>query len=363
LEQQSYAAMLRSLGFSAAMMAAACTLVAATSLRPILLRAAGGLLIALVCFELYGFDRDYVILMDSAPWKTLANQARAALPKDEEPYRITGFSVDPPLLPNRFLYARLPSTGGHENFVLERYSLFVERAVGIRPEWQTYLMIPNYTSIYDLLNVRYFFTPTDEPLLRPTDELIQDRVFEFRDRTYALYRNRTALPRALLVHQVEQVESVEAATVALEGVVNGTVQNDSVIEGTPEFPLSSDGAHERGLASAMVSDFGPGHVVIDLDCQAPAVLIYLGNYDPGWKATVDGHPARILPANVWMRAVSIPAGAKRVEMIYAPASFRRGVAIAVCAAILTMTGLLFPMLRPPVGKQLKPEVMRSPARP
>lgn len=346
LKQQSYRAMLHSVGWSAAVIAIACTVLVVVNSRPALRIVAGPLLISMLCFELYGFDRQYVVLMDSAPWKAIARQAQSALPKEEAPYRIAGFSLDPPLLPNRFLYTRLPSTGGHENFVLERYSIFVELIAGIEPEWQAYLSIPNHDNIYNLLNVRYFFSPADEPFLQPADQLVQERVFDYRHRSYSLYRNPTALPRAVLIHQAKQVDNIEDAARGLIDLAKGTIERDTVIEGDPGVLLNAISSVDRAKESAVVTDHSPGHVIVDLHCTAPAVLLYLGNYARGWKATVDGRPVAVLPANVWMRAVPVPAGAKRVEMIYAPETFRWGMVIAVIAATLTMTGLLLPMIRP-----------------
>ena len=39
---------------------------------------------------------------------------------------------------------------------------------------------------------------------------------------------------------------------------------------------------------------------------------------PGWRATVDGRPAEILPTNLVMRGVVVPAGATSIEMRFVP---------------------------------------------
>ena len=47
-------------------------------------------------------------------------------------------------------------------------------------------------------------------------------------------------------------------------------------------------------------------------------------YDPGWRATVDGKPVPVLPANGICRAVAVPAGSHRVLFTYQPWTFRAG---------------------------------------
>ncbi len=52
----------------------------------------------------------------------------------------------------------------------------------------------------------------------------------------------------------------------------------------------------------------PERVEVSVDASAPAVLVLNDAWYPGWRATVDGHPAPILPANALVRAVPVPAG-------------------------------------------------------
>jgi uncharacterized membrane protein YfhO len=49
---------------------------------------------------------------------------------------------------------------------------------------------------------------------------------------------------------------------------------------------------------------------------------------------VDGRPAPILPANHLFRAVPVDAGTHRVRFVYAPASFRVGVASTLLGLVL-----------------------------
>jgi uncharacterized membrane protein YfhO len=72
-------------------------------------------------------------------------------------------------------------------------------------------------------------------------------------------------------------------------------------------------------------------------------LVLADSYYPGWKAFVDGREEVIRRANLFFRAVQLPAGNHIVEFRYEPRSFTFGlvisaatlVALAVVTAILT----------------------------
>src|SRR5207253_482996 len=77
-----------------------------------------------------------------------------------------------------------------------------------------------------------------------------------------------------------------------------------------------------------VVEYGPHRIVVESHSTAPGWLIDIDTFYPGWEARVDGNPATVYPANVFMRAVPIAAGQHHVEMIYRPVPFHTGCKIA-----------------------------------
>jgi uncharacterized membrane protein YfhO len=73
--------------------------------------------------------------------------------------------------------------------------------------------------------------------------------------------------------------------------------------------------------------------VVELDTPAPAgsALMVSENYYPGWTATVDGKPGAVHRADLSLMGVPLPAGATRVELSFASASFERGKLITLVA--------------------------------
>jgi hypothetical protein len=80
-------------------------------------------------------------------------------------------------------------------------------------------------------------------------------------------------------------------------------------------------------------------VVVTVDTQTGGLLVLADTDYPGWTATVDGEPTRILRANQTFRAVEVPAGAKQVEFDYRPGWILPGALVSIMALLVML--LLF----------------------
>jgi hypothetical protein len=90
-----------------------------------------------------------------------------------------------------------------------------------------------------------------------------------------------------------------------------------------------------------VRRYEPGRVQIDLGAPAPAgsSLVVSENYYPGWKARVDGKPARLGRADYTLIGVELPQGARSVELIFTSDSYTRGKTITWIAIALGLAML------------------------
>ncbi len=71
-------------------------------------------------------------------------------------------------------------------------------------------------------------------------------------------------------------------------------------------------------SSVRIEDLRADGVRLSADLGRPGFVVLVDTFDPGWKATVDGRAAPVLRANVAFRAVEVPAGRHRVELVYRP---------------------------------------------
>lgn len=62
---------------------------------------------------------------------------------------------------------------------------------------------------------------------------------------------------------------------------------------------------------------------------------------PGWRATVDGEPARLVRADYVLRALCVPAGERRVALVYDPPLLKLGLAITASTLVVLIGAAIF----------------------
>lgn len=85
-------------------------------------------------------------------------------------------------------------------------------------------------------------------------------------------------------------------------------------------------------ARVTIDAFHPEEIVLRVSSPRAGWLVLAEAWYPGWRAIIDGEPARVQPANGWMRAVALPAGTREVVLSYRPASFWCGSLVTVGSA-------------------------------
>jgi hypothetical protein len=68
----------------------------------------------------------------------------------------------------------------------------------------------------------------------------------------------------------------------------------------------------------------PEHVRVDVTAPEPSIVLVRNSYDPGWSATVDGHPAPVLPTDYLMQGVPVGPGHHIVDLTYHDAAITDG---------------------------------------
>ncbi len=80
----------------------------------------------------------------------------------------------------------------------------------------------------------------------------------------------------------------------------------------------------------------PDGLQVALDCRAPALLVLAESFHPGWRARVDGKQAPVLRADYTGMGVVVPAGARRVELRFAPPAVGLSRWVSLAAALLLL---------------------------
>ena len=88
--------------------------------------------------------------------------------------------------------------------------------------------------------------------------------------------------------------------------------------------------------SVEIVDFRPDRVALSAHLKAAGFVVLVDTWDAGWRTTVDGQAAELLRANLAFRAVAVPAGDHRVEMVYRPRSVLLGATLSGLAVALLL---------------------------
>ncbi len=194
--------------------------------------------------------------------------------------------------------------------------------------------------LYDLLNARYVIARKDVALDWDKFELAFDG-----DPELNVYRNRSVLPRAFLVHQAVGVPDHEAAWAAVHAP-GFDPATEVVVEG--EAPLLAPAA---GPEAAEIVAYGPNEIVVEVEASAPGVLVLSEVFYPGWRVMEEGEgPGTVQRVNYAFRAAAVEPGTARLRFVYAPLSYRLGAVISGVTALALLAGVVWLWRRQVSGK-------------
>ena len=113
-------------------------------------------------------------------------------------------------------------------------------------------------------------------------------------------------------------------------------------------PAAAPAAHGTTPGTARVVSARPDRLQIDVDAPDGGYLVVLETYDPGWRATVDGAAAAVVPANILFRGIAVAPGRHAVEMIYRPPGLVAGLWVSL-VAMLSALWVAWRTARPGAG--------------
>lgn len=98
---------------------------------------------------------------------------------------------------------------------------------------------------------------------------------------------------------------------------------------TPSPAMSAEGGAQIRYLRESEEQF-----TTDVNAPEAGYLCWLDAWDPGWKATLDGVPVSILPAQDVFMAVRVPAGAHTMRLIYSTPGAAVGAALSITSLIV-----------------------------
>ena len=138
---------------------------------------------------------------------------------------------------------------------------------------------------------------------------------------YFIYEMKDNFQRAYLASEItvlstreEVLESLGEATIKDLGNRAYLAKEDA--EGIGDFPVSEKSQLEIPAPLEFLT-YEPDRMTVQATTQGPRMLIISNNYDPKWKAFVNGQETKIIRANHAFQGILLPiSGKNRIELIY-----------------------------------------------
>ena len=145
-----------------------------------------------------------------------------------------------------------------------------------------------------------------------------------------VYRNDGVFPRAFSVERIEQKGSLDEALAFMQSDAFDP-RRIAVLDTAPSIPTS--------LSPALVDvlEHAPGRVRLRYRAEEDAFLVIADAWHPGWRAVLDpGERAQelsLVPADLFLRGVSVPAGEHILLLTFEPRSLKLGMFITLMALV------------------------------
>ena len=165
-----------------------------------------------------------------------------------------------------------------------------------------------------------------------------------------LYRYPSALPRAWLAASELGFADRRRLLAAVTGPAFDP-RRQVLLETSDREGAAPSAPGEEDPGRVQIVEYRPTRIRLDVKATRDAVVVVSDAFYPGWAAAVDGRSAPLLRANYAMRAVRVPAGRHRVELVYRPWSVAAGLAVSLAG--LGLLGLALARGRrsgPPEGQ-------------
>jgi hypothetical protein len=311
--------------------------------------AVGWILPALITLDLWSVERHYWGFSRPAAVLFKSDPAVDYLTRIPQPARVLPYALQPvasapdPFMrygdgrATGFMVHRIRNVVGYHGNELGRYQQLT--GWDLDPGWVQRFANAN---LRRLTNTRYWYTNVSEPPL-PGMRLVAGPATNAAGNIVYLYEFPEDNPIAWVAPLAIKAPDENVLATVLDPRFD--VRRAALFDTAAAVPVQPVPTTLPPPADVRVTAtrYEPGHISLTLDRPAPAgsALIVSENYYPGWTATVDGRAAPTGRAQYVLIGVSLPEGARSVELNFRSPTYARGKAITMAAlgiAIVMLVG-------------------------
>jgi hypothetical protein len=148
-----------------------------------------------------------------------------------------------------------------------------------------------------------------------------------------VYEIEGALPRAYVVHAIVPVRNDSDALAYIRASASLDPRRQAVWSEPPPYPHFTPPAEPDSVTRIRYDMNGSEYMVRN---ASPGLFVQVDQWDPDWRATVDGEPATIHRVDYLLRGILLPPGVHRVRLWYMPAALEAGIKVSAASAIATI---------------------------
>jgi hypothetical protein len=271
--------------------------------------------LGLVVLDLWTFGNGIIQpqpVQESGYWRTVSQAVTDSKTARVLPWGLNDFEQ------NGGMGFGLRSVFGYDPLVLQRYETFITS----RPDFRA--------RSYDLLNASYLVTAAS---LEESDEPDAPRLVLDRSDVH-VYERPAALPGAWITSRVEVMD--DAAMLARIHESDFDPRTTALLGS----PLVCESTVAGKMAQVEIVHYEGNHIVAQVTGGGGLLIFSEVDY-PGWRATVDGKAAQLVRADYLLRALCVPAGVHRVELVYDPPLVKAGLVVTILALLMIIgSGIL-----------------------
>ena len=224
----------------------------------------------------------------------------------------------------------IPQVLGHHGNELRYY----DDLLGGKNQWTSL----RFVHLWDLLAVRYAIAPYGA---RNADSIpgfkrVLDSVQTAAGGRASLFERIEPQPYARVVPGGFKATD---SSVVVSTLLDPRIAYSRVVLFTPEQPVTPTPIREMpppSPARASMTAWEPGRMTIALDPAPPreSYLLVSENWYPDWHATVDSIPTPVLRGDYSLITVTVPAGAKRVDLAFRSRDYETGRTVSVVSLLV-----------------------------
>lgn len=272
--------------------------------------------------------------------------ADQAILADKDPhYRVINLLGNP--WTDGFTCYHHENIGGHHAAKIQRYQDMIENQLG------TQLQIINKAILQGPSGL------TMNPSVSRTMtayNMLNTKYYVVQKNAQGVVKNPSACGNAWFVKNIKPVSSHDAEMAAISDI---DPLETAIIHKEFEGELYNYKIAKPADAKIDLVSFDPNHLVYESNNNSDGLGVFSEViYTNGWKALIDNDEVDIYRANYILRALKIPAGKHKIEMVFQPSSYSMGENISLAGSVIFLLfagGMFFFLYKKKPENEVKSE--------